>query len=355
MNWQSFSKFRLTISRAEWVVLVPFAALLAATLAKAVRFKRLPGETGYWAWAGVVFSLLFPAAFQVFWSIINWNQNLYYFVLWPVGLFTLGSLCVAMLLRPLMEAKAGKWAEFVFALASVAAIYQLHQTYIPSHRTRIEHDHGFRPNWREVVKLAQHSKNPVLILEIPYGSFGWPPYHSVTGQFYENPPDIRVVRLEIWNRNNFGIPPFRIREPLKSLDNESDIFYLITLMDDPGSRLGEERRQKILSVLRENSDEIIQVRAGNYLARVRNQVSPVESTKRIFAKLIEADPQGDRNFYLADALAADAIHEGSCKEARRWFSVMKITDEKFAQSEGLKKHLAKKEGQINQIPGCAGK
>lgn len=355
LKWADFSKFLLTIAQAEWILVVPPFALLAAAILKAVRYKRRPDDIGSWAMAAALFALLFPIAFQVFWSIVNWNQNLYYFVLWPVGLLALGSLCAALLIRPVLEEGPAIWPELGLALISILAVYHLHHTFVSSHLLKIEQDHSFRPNWHTVIEMARGSSGPVLILEIPYGGFGWPPYHSVTGQFYEEPPNIRVIRLEISNRSNFGIPPFRIHEALGEFNQRSDIFYLLTLMDDPESRLTAERKNKILSVVKEASAELVQLRESNFLVKMKNQDSPVESTRKLFSRIVNADPGGDRNFYLADALTAEAIRTNDCKGAQKWFSVMQMTKTKLsqntsAQAKGLGLHLAKTEKNIIDCP-----
>lgn len=353
LSWNSFWPYSGTMSYAKWVLWIPPLALLLVPCLKKRGFGCLPG-TFFWALAGLIYSLIFPLAFQIFWSIVNWNNNWYYFVLWPVGVFALASLCVARISSPFLEGKNAAAAALVMAAVSGGATFALHKYYAPAHRAITAFDYSLRPNWHLVQEKARGAARPVVVVEIPYGGFGNPPYHSISGRFYESLPEFRVVRLDVWNKNHFGIPAFRIRETMEGFDQPSDMIYLISLIDVAGNRLGQERKERILTTLRAQVDEVTALGESIYLLRANNQASPVAKTEAIFRKIIEADPNSDHTFYLADALAGESIARADCPSARKWLAVMDQvnTEAHKGPHDSLTKYLSLVGGDIARLPAC---
>jgi len=256
---------------------------------------------------------------------MNWWENPYYFILWPVGVLALASLCCACLVRPLSEGRAKVWAGLILFLGCTYGMFYLNRAYANYHHGLVVASRINKPNWHAIMSEASGATRPVVVVEIPYGQFGNLPHQSTTGALYEKPPGIFVTHLRNHQGHVGGTMVARLYETMKEFDRRSDMLYLIMLDADS---IGGERKQKIFSALRDETDSVIRLNDHFFLFRANDEASPIEKTKSVFEKVVAAEPRGERNFYLIDALTNEAIREGACGEAWKWLRAMESIDVK---------------------------
>lgn len=351
LGWESLNAYLGTFWHALWVLFICPLVFALSGILRAAGYRRFPPAMGSWALAGSIFTVLFPLAFQVFWGIINWNNNLYYYVLWPVGCFALASLCVAFFLRPFLAMPAGRWAVPALALLSAFATYSLHRGYAAAHQARVDSDNDYRPNWHLILKEAEAAARPVVVVEIPYSRFGVISDHSAAGAFYEKPASFRVARLRDNEEYAARSRLVRLHEAMRAYDSPSDVFFLIML---DKRFVPEEAKRHIVSVLRAETDGVVQLNERFFLFRANGQESPVRKAHSIFEKVVKADPRSDNNFYLVDALMAEATRKADCRGAGKWLDLLEAISGKLdaPARELMAGYLAAARERINGIKPC---
>lgn len=358
LEWNSFSSFFKTLNCLKWLPFIPLALMVLAAIWPAARFRRRRREILSWALAGLVFAFLFPLLFRAAWSLIDWYLHPYYVVLWVVGLIALSCQCGALLNEVFSKRIRGAChAGALVALGLTGAIL-LHLKFSASHQDMIAFERAARPNWHLIVDRVNFLKKPAAIIEIPYGRFGWGPFHAMAGDFYTRGEGIRILRLDDWSRSAYGVQRFNIEQAAREAEGR-ELWFMWSVNDPPGDKLPRDLENRIYEAIADVAYEPSRVAARTLLAHVETR-SPREAISSVFARIVEAAPQSDRNLYLADALTADSLRKGDCEKARMWFKVMNdvasVKNPQNPPQEGLMALIASIKRELESGPcGRAGR
>jgi hypothetical protein len=321
LGWHSFAPFFVTLKYLKWLLFLPAGLLLLIAIRPSAGSGRHRAEAAAWVIASAVFAFLFPILFRISWGVIDWYLHPYYVVLWVVGLIALNSQGLAYVWNTLLRPYAGSRYLAALFVGGIVGAGLLHVSFTVAHKEMIKRERSDRPDWRALVKKAQVLGGPVTIVEIPYGRFGWAPYHSMAGRFYESPEGIQIVRLEDWSRENLGVQRFDIGRAAKAAEGRT-LWFLWSVNNPPGDSLSPGAEDRIYGAIGEVVEKPTHLANQVFLAGTKGKSPPAEIIATLFAKIVEADPGSDRNFYLADALTMNSIRRGDCKGANAWFQLM---------------------------------
>ncbi len=117
------------------------------------------------------------------------------------------------------------------------------------------------------------------------------------------------------------LPCYRISASLKGLEGPADLLFLLHVRDNDLFKLEQGHA---IEQFKNAADEVHTDIRGFIILKLKDKISPIESSLTLYEKIVEQNPYSNRSYYMTEALLAEAIVRGDLTKARFWLRSMEM-------------------------------